>query len=450
MSIPDHAVELLDRLGGLSAATRDEATLETLTLLTTLGRCAFDTAEGGREYGKSGLDALGALHEIQQKALLLRLQRLRRPSPALLRLAQDLDFGGRAEGDYLRPPQRMAVGLWLGRTAESLGLPNLEAESPDLALETVELFVTRAHPEHLPDLEQALLGVSPMLSDAAFTLWCERAPLPRHGAPDDAILDRLAALSLPLRLRAAVTILSRSAVSRELAQELIALVEPDWKTPRDNAGRAIADARLAAVVGAAGDTASAEGLLWHANAGLERENDPARRAELFEALFRSTAVLATAPLGGPGPGSWLATLDRLQRDKVVLRQRDALFAARQAAIMTLPRAAQAGNMLADRGHEALRDLGRKIPERWLELLHLTVAANVWRQAGRDPETHLSLLADVLRREGLPAPDGRVELAALMGQLVQAEPSRLVPLGERIAEPVARAVWWSTALLTALP
>lgn len=450
MSIPDYAVQLLDRLGGLGAATRDEATLETLTLLTTLGRCAFDTAAGGREYGKSGLEALAALHEIQQKALLLRLQRLRRPSPSLVQLAAELDLGARAEGDYLRPAQRMAVGLWLGRTAETLGLPHLENESPDLALETVELFVTRAHPEHLDDLEETLAGVSTTLSDAAFSLWCERAPTPRHAAPSDAVLDRLETLSLPLRLRTAVSLLSRYACSRELAEALVAVVEPDWKTPRDNAARAIADARLAAVVGAAGDTASAEGLLWHANAGLERENDPARRADLFEALFQSTAVLATAPLGGPGPGSWLATLDRLQRDKVVLRQRDALFSARQAAIMTLPRAAQAGQMLADRGHEALRDLGRKIPERWLELLHLTVAANVWRQAGRDPETHLSLLADTLRRDGLPTPDARVELAALMGNLVQAEPSRLAAFGDRLAEPVSRAIWWSTALLTALP
>lgn len=450
MSIPDHAVELLDRLGGLSAATRDEATRETLTLLTTLGRCAFDTAEGGREYGKSGLDALGALHEIQQKALLLRLQRLRRPSTSLVHLAAGLDLGGRAEGDFLRPAQRMAIGLWLGRPAETLGLPALEAESPDLALETVELFVTRAHPAQLPDLEQALHGVSPTLSDAAFSLWCERAPLPRHAAPEDAILERLAALSLPLRLRTALTLLSRCAVSRELAQELIAMVEPDWKTPRDNAGRAIADARLAAVVGTAGDTASAEGLLWHANAGLDRENDPARRAELFEALFKSTAVLATAPLGGPGPGSWLATLDRLQRDKVVLRQRDALFAARQAATSTLPRAAQSGQMLADRGHEALKDLGRKIPERWLELLHLAVAAQVWRHAGREPETHLSLFTDLMRRDGLPSPDPRVELSTVISHLAEAAPRRLVELGERLAEPVARAVWWSTALLTVLP
>lgn len=452
MSIPDYAVQLLDRLGGLVAATRDEATLETLTLLTTLGRCAFDTAPGGREYGKSGVEALGALHEIQQKALLLRLQRLRRPSPALVGLAfvHDLDLGASAEGDFLRPSQRVATGLWLGRSAEELGLTGLENESPDLALETVELFVTHAHPEHLHDLEATLAGVSTTLSDAAFSLWCERAPTPRHAEPADAVLDRLETLSLPLRLRTAVSLLSRNACSRELAETLIAVVEADWKTPRDNAGRAIADARLAAVVGAAGDTASAEGLLWHANAGLERENDPARRADIFEALFKSTAVLATAPLGGPGPGSWLATLDRLQRDKVVLRQRDALFSARQAAIVTLPRAASAGHMLADRGHEALRDLGRKIPERWLDLMHLAVAAKVWRQAGRDPETHLSLLADTLRRDGLPTPDGRVELSTLMGQLVQADPSRLAQLGDRLAEPISRAVWWSTALLTTLP
>lgn len=450
MSIPEHAVQLLDRLAGLTAATRDEATRETLTLLELLGRCAFDTAPGGTDYAKNGLTALGALHEVQQKALLLRLQRLRRPSPGLTRVAHDLALGPDADGDLLQPAQRLALGLWLGRTASELGLPTLEAEAPDLALEVVERFVTHAHPERWTDLESALAGVSPLLADLAFTLWCERAPWPRHDAPDDTTLDRLADLSLSLRLRTAIALLSRSAVSRELATELIASVEPDWKTPRANADRAIADARLAAVVGVAGDTASAEGLLFHANAGLDRENDPARRADIFEALFKSTAVLATAPLGGPGPGSWLATLERLQRDKVVMRQRDALFSARQVAITTLPRAALSGPALADRGLEALKDLGRKIPERWLELLHLAVSAHIWRQSGRDPETHLSLLTDTLRRDGLPAADGRVELATLTTHLTGAAPERLTALGERIAEPIARAVWWSTALLTALP
>ena len=456
MSIPEHAVQLLDRLerlGGLAAGPRDEAVLETLSLLTTLGRCAFDTAPGSANYARSGLATLGALHEVQKKALLMRLSRLRRPSPALTRLADGLELGLSAEGDFLRPAQRMALGLWLGRGAEALGLLALETDTADLALETVELFVTHAHPEDDRELETALSGVSPMLMDMAFTLWCERAPAARLMALDDidgGIAERVAALSLPLRLRTAVTLLERGAFPRELAHELIASVEPDWKTPRDNAERAIADARLAAVVGAAGDTASAEGLLWHANAGLDRENNPARRGDIFEALFKSTAILATAPLGGPGAGSWLSTLDRLQRDKVVLRQRDALFLARQAAITTLPRAAQAGQMLADRGHEALKDLGRKIPERWLELLHLAVATRVWRHAGRDPETHLSLLADLLRRDGLPSPDARVELAPLISHLAVAVPNRLVDLGERIAEPISRAVWWSTALLVALP
>jgi hypothetical protein len=127
-----------------------------------------------------------------------------------------------------------------------------------------------------------------------------------------------------------------------------------------------------------------------------------------------------------------------------------LFSARQAAITTMPRAAQSSATLADRGHEALKDLGRRIPERWLDLLHLATATAVWREAGRDPETHLSTMADLLRRDGLPQPDARVELATITAPLAAMAPTRLVALGERLASPIARAIWWSTALLTALP
>ena len=129
-----------------------------------------------------------------------------------------------------------------------------------------------------------------------------------------------------------------------------------------------------------------------------------------------TAVPATAPLGGPGPGSWLATLDRVARDKVVLRQRDALFAARQEAIMTLPRAAQAGHMLADRGLEALRDLGRKIPERWLDanvvrgVANGAVSAYAWARLGDITSAQFRALASIQRELGevggkVPVGDG---------------------------------------------
>lgn len=447
MNSLDTSVELLDRLAALRSSGENSAHHETLALLELLGRCAFVTAEGGVSYAKSGLTALSELHEVQAKALLMRLQRLCRPASALVELVREFDFSLTCEGDYLRPPQRAATGLWLGRHPTELGMTS--DTGADTLLETVELFVTRAHPENLESLE-VLAPLPEQLQAAAFTLWCERHPRPAHSEPDDLELERLESLSIPLRLRTAVSLMERATCSRSLAETLIPLVEPDWKTPRDNADRAIADARLAAIVGVAGDLASADGLLFHANAGLDRENDPMRRADIFGALFTATSILANAPLGGPGPGSWLNTIDRLQRDKVVLRQRDALFSARQAAITTMPRAAQSSATLADRGHEALKDLGRRIPERWLDLLHLATATAVWREAGRDPETHLSTMADLLRRDGLPQPDARVELATITAPLAAMAPTRLVALGERLASPIARAIWWSTALLTALP
>jgi hypothetical protein len=443
-----HVTALLDRLSALALATKGTPDGEAFALLDTLARAACDL----------DLDTLEALPETHRLSLLARLQRQCPPAPGLAAIARKSNLSTQPETQpenaSLPASQRLALALWSGQSADTLDLAALPAE---LQLETLETFITPAYPPTLATLESALTNAAQTPRDAAFIAWCERRRFPTT-SPDvdhndeeiEAEIAFFESLSPTARLVCATTILARMPCPRDVAESWVPLCEPGWATPRDNAGRALADARLAAIVGTAGDTASAEGLLFHASAGLDRENDPPLRAAIYRALFEAFAILATAPHGGPGPTPWFATVERLTRDRVTLRHRDAYFSARRAAIATLPRAALAGPHVADRGHESLRDLIRKLPEGWLELFHLATVSAVWSSHQRDPESHLSALGDALRKDGLPPVDPRVDLPTITSLLALAAPSRLAPLGDRLVQPMHRAWWWSTSVLSLQP
>lgn len=455
-------VALLERLRSLEREVTG-ASLVSVTAQAELARAAVSTAPVLAESEPSldgvtreGLAALGARGPDERLALLLRIQRQCRPGAALSELTRDAILRGSSisisetsRPAPVSPSQRLALELW--SLNEGAG-HTLGEHAADLQSEALQTFVTRAFPTTIHELAPALTQVADAARDDAFIAFCERRPAPSTTAEtfDEAAIDREVSLFEALapwaRLSCASAWLMRSPIPREVAESWIPLLEPGWSGPRDNAGRAIADARLSAVVASAGDSSSAAGLMHHANAGLDRENDPQRRAQIHRAILEATAI-GSRQLDSPGAGAWFGAVDRVGQDRVTLRNRDAFFLARRAAIATLPRASLGHPDVANRGHELLRDLMRRLPERWLELSHLATVSALWRSHGRDPEIHLAALADLLRRDGLPSVDPRVDLSEVIDALARAAPSRLAPLGDRIEAPLGRAWWWCTAALS---
>lgn len=284
---------------------------------------------------------------------------------------------------------------------------------------------------------------TPVDRDAMLVVWCRE----RDWSASEAEVQWLAHTESPtVRLEAMASVLSRTDASRLSATEWIADAERAWKAaPADNLGRALSDARFSAVLSAAGDSASAEGLLGHALAGADRENEPKERARIYRIALEAAAGLALHDARGSAVEPWLRAVEKVTNDKALLRNREAFLDARATAVRTLRRAALSGGDVAvDRGHQTLKEMCRRVPERWLDLLHWASVVNAQARSGRNTELLLSSITDVLRKEGVPRPIPNITLDEIVRLLMPAGPERVLAMGQRIAHPIQRALWLATA------
>jgi len=389
-----------------------------------------------------GFDALAALPAPERLHVLKLLVASRPPTPELAAIAQATILDG--EGRYLRAEPEMSermLAVWSGLSPEAAGWGALTQLD---RLVCITRLVAAGYPPEgdLDGFMQALLTETDR--EAAVVAWCrERA----FGATD-AELAHLARVERPMaRLEAMASVLARGEASRELAREWIADAEAAWKgAPSDNLGRALVDARFSAVLSAAGDLPSAEGLLGHALAGAERENEPKERARIYRVCLEAAAGLALrSPQGSVAAEPWLRAVEKVTNDKALLRDRQAFLEARAAAVRTLPRAAlTGGDATVDRGHQVLKEMCRRVPERWLDLLHAATVVHLQARSKRSTELLLAGIGDSIRKDGLARPITNITLDEVMRQLAPAAPDRVLALGDKLAHPVQRAIWWSSA------
>jgi hypothetical protein len=393
--------------------------------------------------------ALAALESLAPQDILSVLTHLQPdlpPSSGLIAIARKQDI---SNIETSAPVARLAVSLWAG-----LDVSRGDADKPldpHALAAALASSITPTHPDNA-DALSALLDkhltndldseVRAELSDIAIARWFTVRDF-HHSDAEFALLDRLSDASAWLVTLSAM--LARAPMPRSLAESFIPRAEPAWREASTPTECALADARLAAIVGAAGDMPSAEGLLRHALAGLDQENDLIVRAGMYEVILSAASALPTRQLDAPGLGPWLDAIDKLLADRALLRSRQAFFLARLAALRTLPRIARVIPEVIDRGQQSLRELCRRVPERWLDLLHLATTAHLQSLARRSTELQIANLSDTLRRDGLPEPHPSVRLEEIVTHLAGTAPEHLARLAERIPNPAARAHWLEASI-----
>jgi hypothetical protein len=454
------ATELLQRLDAVIASiltsSREEALDHLLVARLSLADRVDELPQARlRMDVEGGLAALESLPLERRLPLLARLQSLVPPSTGLtsiVRKSSILDFHSSAnESPPIAPHVGAAIAIWSGHAH---CLPDREAMDDATRAAACYRAITPTFPrdaealdalcadltETLPDPE---LGQE--LVDLLVARWFELHDF-AHTDADFRLVDRLSCPEAWLTAIAAM--LGHGPVPRAVVEPWIARAEPAWRAASTPSACALADARLAAIVGAAGDMPSAEGLLRHALFGLGQDNDLAHRAALYETVMRAAAALPTRQLDAPGLGPWLDVIDKLLTDRALLRNQQAFFLARLAALRTLPRVARVLPEAVDRGQQSLRELCRRVPDPWLDLLHLATTAHLQTRANRSNEVQIAALSDLLRRDGLPTPHPAIPLEEVLAHLAEAAPDHLGRLADRIAQPAAKARWLA-ASVTAL-
>lgn len=426
-----NATAFIERLETLARATEGPAKAP-IAMLVTATRCRVG----------QGVDALAALPAPERLHVLKLLVSARAPTPELAAITRSTILD--ADGHFLRAEPEMSermLAVWSGVSPEAAGWGALTQ------LDRI-VCITRLVAAGYPPADALDTFIGSLLTEtdreSAVVAWCRERPF---GASEPEVAHLLGVERPMARLEAMASLLARGEASRELAREWIGAAEAAWKdAPRDNLGRALVDARFAAVLSAAGDLPSAEGLLGHALAGAARENETKERARIYRVCLEAAAGLALrSPHGGTAAEPWLRAVEKVMNDKVLLRDREAFLEARAAAVRTLARASlTGGDATVDRGHQLLKELCRRVPERWLDLLHAATVLHLQAKSGRSTEVLLASIADGIRKDGLARPIPNITLDEVMRELAPAAPDRVLKMGDTIAHPVQRAIWWSSA------
>lgn len=424
-----------------AGAAPEGAAGRALAMLTLSARCRIG----------EGADELAALPPDERLHLLKLLVTTMPATPALAAIAREtvmtqaaaLSGSAALEWPYRRAEPEMSermLAVWSGLTPTQARWGELTALD---RIVCITRLVSGGTPTSA-DFDAFMNALeTPTDREAMLVAWCRE----RDWSASEAEVQWLSHTEAPMvRLEAMASVLSRTDASRLIATEWIADAERAWKSaPKDNLGRALSDARFSAVLSAAGDSASAEGLLGHALAGADRENEPKERARIYRIALEAAAGLALHDARGSAVEPWLRAVEKVTNDKALLRNREAFLDARAAAVRTLRRAALSGGDVAvDRGHQTLKEMARRVPERWLDLLLWASVANAQAKAGRNTELLLTNITDVLRKEGVPRPIPNITLDEIVHLLMATGPERVLAMGLRIVHPVRRALWLATA------
>ncbi len=424
------AHDFLTQLDALHTAA-DDKMRPAIGMLAVATRCRLG----------EGIAELGALPESARLHVLKLLVSVMPPTPALrdvaLRAVMDADSLWLAAEPEL---SERIMAVWSGLSPAEAGWSELTQADRFVC---ITRLVAAGYPPSA-EFEPFLRALTSETDrEAAIVAWCRE----RDWSASEAENAWLRHTQRPMaRLEAMASVLSRVTASHIIASEWLGDAERAWQeAPRDNLGRALADARFSAVLSAAGDLASAEGLLGHALAGAARENEPLERARIYRVAFEAAAGLARHDARGTAVEPWLGAVEKLMNDKALLRHREVFLDARAAAVRTLPRAVMTGGEVAvDRGHQLLKELCRRLPERWLDLLHWATVGMLQARAGRSSELLVQTIGDALKKDGLPRPIPAITADEILRRLTPVAPDQVLALGERLAHPVQRALWWSSA------
>jgi len=337
------------------------------------------------------------------------------------------------------------LAVWAGATPREAGWEQLSLQARAAALTTLVRAGVPASAAGLLEFAQAQIDEADR--DALVSAWCAHRAFERSGEEYRLIAE----LAPGPRLEAMAQVLARVGVSPLVAQTWAFDADAGWRLAVSEAEHAFADARVGAIAVAAGAREEGEAMVRHALGLATRLSDPGRAAAAYGVVLGASASI--------GVGPWLAVVETLTNDRRLLRSRRAFLAARAAAVRTLARVALTHEGAADlesaldRGHAALKEAARRVPERWLELLlRTTMAALLSRLQGRSIAVQLADVGDWLR-QGEPEPIAEITLEECLGQLVLAAPEEVVPLSRRIVSGVgggreaigARARWLAGAL-----
>ena len=272
--------------------------------------------------------------------------------------------------------------------------------------------------------------------DAAVVAWFTERPF-TGCAEELALLERTRRPGS--RLEAIGAIVAQRDVAPELAASWLATADDAIAAaPAGAAG--LHRARKAALLSLAGRPEDVASLMALAFAELEREADPQTAARTHRAALSAAAVA--------GFDVWEGAVERLALARVYLRDPEAFLSVRAHAVRTLPRAARTAADV-DRGGQALTEMGRRLPDRWLALVHQAVVARLMRDVvGRSSDAQLERVATWLRADGLPRPTPIIPIEEVVAPLVAVDAERALALGDLLPSPVQRALW-AVAVVTAL-
>lgn len=386
-------------------------------------------------------DALAELDEAPRRQILSVLVTTMAPTPGLASVARETILDAR--GGYRDPApglmDRMAA-VWSGLSPELAGWDELTEEQSGHCIGRL-IAGGYPPPEGLDRFMRALLTEGDR--EAALAAWCRE----RTWTASDAETAWLAHCARPMvRLEAMASVVGNDSASQLIAREWLSDAVRVWQeAPRHDIGRALADGRLAVVLAASGDLASAEGLLARVLEAARRERDPGGRARIYRVAFEAAASVSRHEARDGAVVPWLRVGAQLRDDQLTQRAPEARLEAQAAALRTLPRVVRSGGPLTlEHALGLAGELCRAEPEPWLELLELAIRVEVHARAKRPIDAELKSLSERLQRDALPRPIDAITLEEVVRYLLAAAPDAVLRLGERLTHPVQRGLWWASA------
>lgn len=168
------------------------------------------------------------------------------------------------------------------------------------------------------------------------------------------------------------------------------------------------------------------------------ETQPAMAARVHHAMLRAATCEAAR---------WLEVVESIAASRVYLRDAESWLSVRAEVVRTMPMAARESTQL-DRAHQAARELGARLPNRWFELFHYATVARELSRHGRPLEVVLEQLEAWVVREGLPRPVTQVSTEEVVAPLIEVDAGFAWRLGEALAKAPAQHMTWLAALALA--
>ncbi len=215
-----------------------------------------------------------------------------------------------------------------------------------------------------------------------------------------------------------------------------------WRPTSYGPWLALSDEAVKATTGHRQVALSRQAMMTHLSGGkaaplwakalveASRESEPAMAARAHRAMLEAASVDFE---------SWLEVVRSIADSRLYLKHVESWLAVRAEVARTVGRAAKS-EADVDRAQEVLKDLGRRLPHRWFEMLHLAVIALEYSKRGRSTEVVMAQVEEWLGRDGLPRPILQVSVEEVVAPLVAVAPERVFGWAQRLKSPAQQIVW----------